>query len=62
MVLSCGALVNARSFLLTNEADLEIRAKSLRRLRDKVTPYQTCASKQNKKLNHHILKSVPNCS
>jgi len=48
MVLSCGALINARRFLLRNEADLEIRAQSLPHLRDKVTPFQTCALKKQK--------------
>ena len=48
MGLSCGALVNARRFLLRNDADLEVRAHSLPQLRNKVTPYQTCALKKDK--------------
>lgn len=45
MGFSCGVLVNARRFLLTNNADLEIQAQSLPHLRDKFIPYQTCALK-----------------
>ena len=62
MGLSCGALVNARRFLLRNDAVLEVRAHSLPQLRNKFTPYQTCAFQKDEKIKQKHFESVPNFS
>lgn len=46
MGLLCSALVNARRFLVRNDADFKIRVQTLLHLLDKVIPYQTWALKR----------------